>query len=112
MSKRKDKRINNSEPLKMWIWSLTAIFVVCLFSYVYFVRGAIVNIVERQNMEKTLATLTSQVSDLESQYIIAKNSVTPELAKSLGFVAVSDSNQKFVVRDTKVSGLSVLTPGL
>ncbi|MEI6190836.1 MAG: hypothetical protein WCP24_00525 [bacterium] len=112
MSNRKDKRINNSEPLKVWIWSLLGVFVFCLFSYVYLVRGAIVNIVARQTMETNLAVLSSKVSDLETQYIKAKNNVTPELAQSLGFIAVSDANQKFVTRDTKVSGLSVLTPGL
>ena len=112
MTIRKDKRINNSEPLKVWIWSLLGVFVFCLFSYVYLVRGAIVNIVARQNMETNLAVLSSKVSDLETQYIKAKNDVTPELAQSLGFIAVSDANQKFVTRNTKASGLSVLTPGL
>ena len=112
MTIKKDKRINNNEPLKVWIWSLLGIFVLCLFSYVYLVRGAIVNIVSRQNMETKLVVLDSQVSDLETQYMKAKNNVTPELAQSLGFVAIADSNQKFVTRETKISGLSVLTPGL
>ena len=104
--------MNNSEPRKVWIWSLLGVFVFCLFSYVYLVRGAIVNIVARQAMETNLSALDSRVADLEAQYIKAKNNVTPELAKSLGFVAVADSNQKFVMKNAKASGLSLLTSGI
>jgi len=42
------------------------------FSYGYCVRGAIVNIVARESMEKDLSTLNSKVLDLESKYIKAK----------------------------------------
>ena len=97
MFNRKDKKINNSEPLKVWVLSLLGLSVFCLFSYVYLVRGAIVNIVARQNMELSLASLDSKVAVLEAEYFKAKSNVTPE--------------QKFVMRDTKVLGLSLLTTG-
>ena len=111
MFNRKDKKINNSEPLKVWVLSLLGLSVFCLFSYVYLVRGAIVNIVARQNMELSLASLDSKVAVLEAEYFKAKSNVTPELAHKLGFVTVSDADQKFVMRDTKVLGLSLLTTG-
>jgi hypothetical protein len=105
-----NKRIDNSEPLRVWFWSLVVVLFICIFSYGFCVRGAIVNIVDRQSMESELAALNSKVLNLESEYIKAKNAVTLEKAYSLGFIAVSD--QKFVTRSAKNPGLSVLTFGL
>jgi len=111
MFRKIEKRINNShEPVKLCFWCLVICFVFCFASYGYFVRGSIVNIVARQSMEAELSSLSSKVSDLESQYIKAKNSITPELAVSLGFVA--PSVQKFVTRDTKSFGLSLINTGI
>jgi hypothetical protein len=106
MFTRKNKRINNREPLKIWFWSLLGVFILCFFSYGYCVSSAIVNIVERQNIENELATLNSKILDLESQYITAKNSITPELAANLGFVPVS--SQKFVNKTINKPGLSLV----
>ena len=89
MSNQKDKRINNCEPLKKWFWSFIMVLIICLFSYGYCVRTAIVNIVERQNMESELSTLDSKVQILEAEYFKAKNSVTPELAQTMGFIDFS-----------------------
>ncbi|OHA47237.1 MAG: hypothetical protein A2541_01835 [Candidatus Taylorbacteria bacterium RIFOXYD2_FULL_36_9] len=110
MLKKKEKRINNREPLKIWFWFFVGLFAFSLFSYGYFVRGAIVNIVTRQTMESDLASLNSRVLDLESQYLKVKNNITPELAQNLGFVTAT--NQKFVTKNTQTSGLSLVTPAL
>lgn len=108
MTYRKDNRINNCEPTKVWFWSLILVIIICLFSYGYLVRGTIVNIVARQNMEDNLSALNSKVLALESEYIKAKNSVTEEMAYNLGFIP--SLNQKFVVRNAN-PGLSLLTSG-
>jgi hypothetical protein len=105
---KRDKRISNSEPLKVWCCSFIAIFVFCLVSYGYFVREMTVNLVNRQNMENDLSSLNSKVLDLESEYIKAKNSITPKLATNLGFVPVT--NQKFVTKNVAYPGLSLITP--
>ena len=107
MSKKFKKRIDNNESQKICFWLFLGIFCLCLFSYGYLVRGAIVNVVERQNMENDLSALNSSVLNLESKYFELKNNVTPELAESLGFVTVS--NKKFVNKDIKASGISLLT---
>ncbi len=103
----KNKKINNCEPLKKWFWSFVMVFVFCLFSYGYCVRGAIVNIVERQNMETEISALNTKVVKLESEYIKAKNNITPELAANLGFVALT--NTKFVAKSVNTPGLSLIT---
>jgi len=110
MSIREEKRINNNEPLKVWFWSLLTVFFLCIFMYGYLVRGVTVNIVERQAMESELSFLNTRVLDLESEYIKVKNDITPELAYNIGFVTVS--SQKFVTKDTKNPGLSLVTPGI
>lgn len=110
MSNWKNKRIGNSEGTRIWFWSLTAVLVFSSFSYGYLVRGAIVNVVARQNIESQLSTLNTKVLNLESEYINIGNSITPEKAQSLGFVPVS--SQKFVLKDASRPGLSVLTSGL
>lgn len=61
-------------------------------------------------MESELSVLDSKVIQLEAEYIKAKNSITGELAQSLGFVEASD--QKFVTRKVKNPGLSLVTPGI
>jgi hypothetical protein len=71
------------------------------------VRGAIVNIVERQNMETELSVLNTKVVNLESEYIKAKNNITTELATNLGFIP--QSNAKFVVKSVDVPSLSLVT---
>jgi hypothetical protein len=107
MSNRKQNRINNCEPNKKYFWSLLVILTLCVISYGLLFRGALVNIVARQNMESELSSLSSKVANLESDYIKAKNGITQELAVNLGFIAVS--NQKFVTKDTKTTGLSLVT---
>lgn len=107
MIKRKEKIIDSNESIRFCFWLLLLTIVFGLFSYGYCVRGAIVNIVVRQNMEAELSSLTSKVIDLEAKYIKIKNNITPELAQNLGFIAVS--SQKFVTRNTEESGLSLLT---
>jgi hypothetical protein len=105
---KKNKRICNREPNKIWFWALVVALFFGAVSYGYFVRGTIVNVVARQSMQTEITALDTAVLDLESQYIKAKNSVTYELAEQLGFVTVT--NQKFVTRNTANLGLSLVTP--
>ena len=109
MSYKKERKISNTEPQKKWFWFLIGIFFFCLFSYGYLVRGTIVNIVYRQGIEEKLSSLNSIVTNLESEYIIAKNSVTLEKAYELGYIYTA--NQKFVTRTINSPSLSLLTPG-
>ncbi len=109
MFRQKEKRISSQEPSKIWFWSAVLVIVCCLFSYGFLVRGAIVNIVVRQNMEQKLSVLSSQVIDLESDFIRAKNKINKDYAEELGFVNVF--TQKFITQNTDNLGLSLLISG-
>lgn len=110
MMNKINNKVNNGESLKVWFWTLLGVFVFCLFSYGFCVRGAIVNIVARQNMEAELSSLNTKVVNLEADYIKAKNNVTPELALNMGFV--TPVHNKFVTKNVKAPGLSLVTPGI
>lgn len=107
---KNNNRIDTSESNKLCFWCLVGIVVLSAAFYGYCVRGTIVNIVSRQNMENNLAVLSSKVSNLEAEYLRVKNSITPELAESMGFVVAL--NQKFVNLDTKTPGLSLAVPSI
>lgn len=106
----KKRKKNNIETPKVYFWSLIGLVIFCLFSYGYCVRGTIVNIVTRQNMENELSVLDSKVIQLESEYIKAKNCITNDVAQELGFIQAPE--QKFVTKKIENSGLTLFTPSI
>ena len=109
MTINRQQKIIGNEPLKKYVWLLLLVLLFGLFTYGYLVRGAIINIVDRQNMENNLSGLNSRILSLESEYLKLKNAVTPELAFDLGFVQATA--KKFVAKDTKNPNLSLVTSG-
>jgi hypothetical protein len=97
MTNRINKRIVSTGQAKVIFWSLIFVLFFSLFSYGYLVRGAIVDIVLRQTMERQISLTSTKVLELESEYIKAKNNISLGTAQNLGFVAVS--SQKFVSED-------------
>lgn len=65
---------------------LCAIFA-CL--YVGLVYKTVMNAVAKEKIETQIATLSSELSEKEFEYISAKGAVTLELASNLGFVTAS-----------------------
>jgi hypothetical protein len=100
-----NKKIN-AEQSKTVIWCLFALIFLSVISYGYFVRLAVVNIVDRQEMEKEIAVTRSKVLELESEYVKAKSEVTEEIARGRGFVLAS--SRKFIDKNNKdLPGLSL-----
>ncbi len=81
---------------KTIFWSLLGILVISAFFYMYFINTTVHNIVVRQNLESEASTLTLALGNQEFQYIKARNSVTLQLAYSLGFKDVREKS--FVVQ--------------
>lgn len=53
--------------------------------YIYFVGLSVLNIVERDSIEKTTTLLSSRVAFLEEEYMRRSQYITPEVAQTLGF---------------------------
>jgi len=75
-------------------------------SYVYFISQTIVNTASYKVIEKELAVLNSDISELESDYFSLKKSVNLNLAKELGYIEVSDI--KFIDKDATSQILSLV----
>lgn len=61
----------------------------CLFItlcvYGYSLQRAIVNVVQRESIMKTISAKGSEVADLEAKYFSKKNGISLELAHAEGF---------------------------
>ncbi len=68
------------------------LLLVASFGYGYFVKETIMNVVERERVMTESRNLNSQIGDLESQYIAAKNNITINLAYEKGFKDVSSTD--------------------
>ena len=91
---------------KKIFWALFSFFVFFVASYGFLLNGTMMKAVSKQNMEKEMVSLSSNVNSLEFQYLNIKNSITLDLALSKGFVSVS--SDKFAVispagKDTSLS---------
>jgi hypothetical protein len=74
---------------KQIFWSLFSIFFVLLFSYGFLINSTVMNAVSKQQMQKEMITLNSDLNSMEFEYLSLKNKITIDYANSLGFVTVS-----------------------
>jgi|SRR6185437_9629164 len=71
----------------------TILVIVCTLSaflYSVFLLEAVAQAASRTSAERQIEELGSQLSVLEGQYLQATQSLTPQRAKTMGFVAPSD----------------------
>ncbi len=80
--------------------SVACALVLLLGSYVYFVNQTVWNVAKRQAAQTKINDLSSDISNLESNYMTLKHAISLDQAKSLGFNAVSASDAFFVGRST------------
>ncbi len=87
------KQIRNIEYTEKQIfWTLFVLFVFFLVSYGFLINKTIGNAIAKENMQKEMSMLNSEVNSREFQYLNIKNSITMNLALSKGFVAVPNNN--------------------
>lgn len=77
----KVERLEN--PVTAWV--LLSLITVMIFVYAAFINATISNIVATKDLQSKVAVLTTSVSDLESQYLSLKSTVTSDYALSQGF---------------------------
>ena len=106
MVKEIKNRINNIEYVEKKIfWTLFSLFVFLLVFYGIEINNTITNAVSKQNMEKEMITLNSDINSMEFDYINAKNKITLDYANSLGYVSIP--NDKFASISINNNSLSL-----
>ena len=90
---------------KTIFWTLSAILILSLGFYTYFINMTVRNIAVRQNLEEKSTQLLTSNSALEFKYISARNNITLPLAYSLGF---KDISSKSFVSTQNLNSLSYL----
>jgi len=85
----------NIDTEKMF-WILASTLLMLAFLYAYLVSTTIFNVAARQHDQVSLAALSSDTNDLEASYISLQNTITLQLAYSMGFKEVS--NPQFLLR--------------
>ena len=68
---------------------LSATLVLFLGAYLGLLNATVSNVVSREQYEKRLTVIYSNIGELESTYLAEKNTVTLASARSLGFVEAS-----------------------
>ncbi|MFZ2048956.1 MAG: hypothetical protein WAV25_01500 [Minisyncoccia bacterium] len=72
-------------------WTLVVLSILSLVVYIFAINATIRNTVTRQNLENEVATISTQLGDLEFSYIALKNRVSLDLAYTRGFKNVSSA---------------------
>lgn len=75
---------------KYIFYTLISLIVSAGLLYGYFVHSAVSNIVERRQVKSTISSLNSQLGELEHGLIVARNDVTLQTAKELGFQEITN----------------------
>jgi cell division protein FtsL len=69
----------------MWFFAALIILLIVFSLYIYFVSMSVVHVVMRKEVNQQIATLSSAVSQLESDYIDAQHAVSDRIASLDGF---------------------------
>ncbi|HEX8994137.1 MAG TPA: hypothetical protein VF803_02695 [Candidatus Paceibacterota bacterium] len=83
-----------------------ALIVLAVFLYGAFLLIAVERTAKRTTAEAQIATLSSEVGMLQSQYLAEMRTITPERATVLGFVAPKQSDIAYVDENTRALTLN------
>ena len=101
------KTVPNAVPnpnKKSFILVWVLIFLLSVF-YALFVNQTVMNIVERQSIEKEMAALESRVGNLEFEFIAKKNEINLDYAYAQGFEDILDT--RYIARGDDGSRLTL-----
>ena len=85
----------------LFFWVLVAVTLVSFTVYIYAVHTTARNVAARQDLEKQIVKISTNLDSLEFAFIELKNNVTVELAYQYGFREVK--NPLFVSRSRAAS---------
>ncbi|MCE9644151.1 hypothetical protein K8Q93_02845 [Candidatus Parcubacteria bacterium] len=78
-------------------------------TYLFLLNQTIRDVVAVEDTQRAIATLHSEVSDLESKYLVARSKVNLETALALGFHDASSVD--FLARSSEHTRLSLVNQG-
>ncbi len=104
--KSKISIISNRVNKRTIFWSMMAILMLMLGSYIYFVTQTILNTASYEIIEQKITVLDSKIGELEFEQISLKRDVNLSLAKTLGYIETSDV--KFIDKNTSSKTLSLV----
>jgi hypothetical protein len=81
---------------KKVFWSLLFLILLMSCTYGLLIGKIITNVVARQNIQKNLTALSSQVSNLEATYLTLQDSVNIDTAYAMGFKDVNNSDTQYI----------------
>jgi len=73
------------------LWFLSALFMVALALYAYFIMTSVVQVVLRQELQVELGEVETRISGLEAEYFARSSTISEETAGEFGLVAVTPS---------------------
>ena len=92
---------------KTLFWTLLGTFFLCVGLYFYFINATVRSTVALEGLETRASQLSLAIGSEEFQYINSRNSITIELASSLGFREVNAKN--YVSRNPSSSPVAFLS---
>ena len=96
-------QISHVQKDVFWATSITCFTLIGL--YLFFLASSVVNVAVRQSVNDKIVNLSSEVAQLEFQYVALQNGVTSEVALSKGYVV-----QAPIAYVSKESRLSMARP--
>jgi hypothetical protein len=84
-----------------FFWSLISLSALSLVAYVYAINATAHHIAVRQQLEREVVQISSELSTLEFKHIALQNAVTLEVAQSRGFSEIKQPH--YVSRDSESS---------
>lgn len=102
--------VNQNNLERKLFYSLTAILILLFASYIYFLGSITFNIVERKALDVDIRNLSSNIGELELEYLSLSNKIDLNLAGTLGFKEIK--NPQFVSRESMARNLSFKNNGI
>ena len=92
---------------KKVFWILFSVFVFFVLSYGLLLNSIMTKAVAKQNIEREMISIGSEVNSLESKYLNIKSKITLDFAKTRGFVVVSADKFAVIASDQPNLSLSI-----
>lgn len=85
-NKKQNTIIDIQVRQKIIFWVSLICLGIGAFVYLILIRGVVVGVVERESLTNNITTLTDRISELETEYLRAKESITLDIASAKGFI--------------------------